>query len=73
MIKSRNALVISAKPIAPHHKKVSMLLEIMRPDMKRRFKSYKRGMQQGLPMVWDNMMMNLKEIHEINKKVQNNA
>ncbi|WCX68696.1 hypothetical protein [Salmonella phage GSW6] len=61
------AFVIKSKAIAPHSKKVSMLLEILQPDMKRRFKSYKRGMQQGLPMIWDNMMMNLKEIHEKNK------
>ncbi|CCI88434.2 hypothetical protein BN79_179 [Yersinia phage phiR2-01] len=67
MIKSKNALVISAKPIAPHSKKVTMLLDILQPDMKRRFKYYKRGMQQGLPMIWDNMMSNLKEIHERNK------
>lgn len=67
------AFVIKAKAIAPHHKKVSMLLEILQPDMKRRFKSYKRGMQQGLPMIWDNMMLNLKEIHERNKKSEINA
>lgn len=67
MIKSKNALMISAKPASPLNKKANMLLEIMQPEMKRRFKSYKRGMQQGLPMVWDNMMMNLKEIYEKNK------
>ena len=65
--------VIAAKPIAAPHKKVTMLLDILQPEMKRRFKSYKRGMQQGLPMVWDNMMLNLKEIHERNKKVEINA
>ena len=59
--------VIKANAIAPHHKKVSMLLEILQPEIKRRFKSYKRGMQQGLPMIWDNMMMNLKETHKKNK------
>ncbi|HFZ8394785.1 TPA: hypothetical protein ACIPBC_001735 [Salmonella enterica subsp. enterica serovar Saintpaul] len=73
MIKSKNALVISAKAIAPHGKKVSMLLEILQPEIKRRFKCYKRGMQQGLPMIWDNMMLNLKEIHERNKKSEINA
>ncbi|WDR22092.1 hypothetical protein PJM41_0007 [Salmonella phage vB_SenS_UTK0009] len=61
------AFVIKAKPASPLNKKANMLLEIMQPEMKRRFKSYKRGMQQGLPMVWDNMMMNLREIYEKNK------
>ncbi len=59
--------VIKANAIAPHHKEVSLLLDTLQPEIKRRFKSYKRGMQQGLPMVWDNMMLSLKETHEKNK------
>lgn len=38
----------------------------MQRDIKRRYRSYKRGGQQGLPMVWDNMMGYLKSL-------QNNA
>lgn len=59
--------VIAAKPIAPLDPATGRLLEACQRDLKRRFKSYKRGMQQGLPMVWDNMMLNLKKIHELNK------
>lgn len=49
------------------------LLTNYQKDVKFRFKSYKRGMQQGLPMVWDNMMLNLKDQHERSKKVSNKA
>lgn len=73
MIKSENALTTSAKVAAPLSKRAAQLLEILQPEMKRRFKSYKRGMQQGLPMVWDNMMLNLKDQHERSKKVSNKA
>lgn len=59
--------VIKAKAIPPHHKEVSLLLDTLQPEIKCRFKLYKLGMQQGLPMIWDNMMMNLKETHENNK------
>ena len=34
----------------------------MQRDMKRRFRSYQRGGQQGLPMIWDNMMRYLKSL-----------
>lgn len=62
--------VISAKSAAPLSKRAGQLLEILQPDMKRRFKSYKRGGMQGLPMIWDNMMLHLKEQHE---RAKNNA
>lgn len=59
--------VIAAKPIAPLSSKAAATLSGYQLDLAWRYKSYKRGMQQGLPMIWDNMMMNLKEIHERNK------
>ena len=58
------AFVIAAKPAAPLTHKANMLLDILQKDVRRRFKSYKRGGMQGLPMIWDNMMGHLKEQYE---------
>lgn len=58
--------VISSKPAASLNKMASSELVKMQRDIKRRYHSYKRGGQQGLPMVWDNMMGYLKSL-------QNNA
>lgn len=38
-------------------------LALAQKDVKRRFKSYKRGGMQGLPMVWNNIMEELKRQH----------
>lgn len=43
---------------------MNKLLATYQKDLKRRFKEYQRGGQQGLPMVWDNMMAELKKAHE---------
>lgn len=58
--------VISSKPATKLNKMASAELVKMQRDIKRRYRSYKRGGQQGLPMVWDNMMGYLKSL-------QNNA
>lgn len=58
--------VISSKSAASLNKMASSELVKMQRDIKRRYRSYKRGGQQGLPMVWDNMMGYLKSL-------QNNA
>lgn len=70
MIKSKNALVISAKPASPLDSKTKKLLTVAQRSVKYRFKQYKKGKQQGLEMVWRNIMIDLKENH---KKSQNNA
>lgn len=54
--------VISSKPAAKLNKMASSELVKMQRDMKRRFRSYQRGGQQGLPMIWDNMMAYLKSL-----------
>lgn len=56
--------VISAKPAARLSPCASSYLTLCQSDVKRRFKSYKRGGMQGLPMIWDNMMEALKKKHE---------
>lgn len=58
--------VISSKPAAKLNKMAGSELVKMQRDMKRRFRAYQRGGQQGLPMIWDNMMRYLKSL-------QNNA
>lgn len=60
--------VISAKPAAALSRRANQLLEIIQPDVKRRYKQYKRGGMQGLPMIWRNMMEHLKEQHERSKQ-----
>ena len=58
--------VISSKPAAKLNKMASAELVKMQRDMARRYRAYQRGGQQGLPMIWDNMMAYLKSL-------QNNA
>ncbi|ATS93991.1 hypothetical protein P13BB106kb_p007 [Pectobacterium phage DU_PP_V] len=41
-----------------------LMLSLFQRDMRRRYRSYKRGGQQGLDMVWRNMMEALKEEYE---------
>lgn len=57
--------VIASKSAAPLSLCAQGYLKLCQPDLKRRFKSYKRGGMQGLPMIWDNMMEALKKKHEI--------
>ena len=54
--------VISSKPAAKLNKMASAELVKMQRDMKRRYRSYRLGGQQGLPMIWDNMMRYLKSL-----------
>lgn len=56
--------VIKAKSASPLSKRASSYLTLCQRDVKWRFKSYKAGRQQGLGMVWDNMMKTLKSFHE---------
>lgn len=58
------AFVIACKPSVALSPKASNYLTLCQRDIKWRFKSYKAGRQQGLGMVWDNMMKTLKSFHE---------
>lgn len=42
-------------------------LALMQIDVRRRYKGYKKGLQQGLPMIWDNMMKELQARYEAPK------
>lgn len=63
-------LLLAGKPIQALDNSTKKLLTVAQQSVKWRFKQYKRGRQQGLEMVWRNIMMDLKENH---KKSQNNA
>jgi hypothetical protein len=41
-----------------------VLLRSIQKDIKRRYRGYKKGGQQGLGMVWRNTMASLKATHE---------
>lgn len=41
-----------------------VLLKSIQKDIKRRYRSYKKGGQQGLEMIWRNTMSSLKATHE---------
>lgn len=56
--------VIACKSSGALSPKASNYLTLCQRDVKWRFKQYKTGRQQGLGMVWDNMMENLKSFHK---------
>ncbi|QXV84445.1 hypothetical protein bas34_0153 [Escherichia phage SelmaRatti] len=45
------------------------LLTIAQQSVKYRFTQYKKGSQQGLEMVWRNIMIDLKENHKKLQKI----
>lgn len=71
MIKSKNALVISAKPASALDSRTKKLLTVAQQSVKYRFKQYKKGKQQGLEMVWRNIMIDLYNSHQIEKSLKN--
>ncbi|AIW03959.1 hypothetical protein NVD72_004418 [Salmonella enterica] len=71
MIKSKNALVISAKPASALDSRTKKLLTVAQRSVKYRFKQYKKGKQQGLEMVWRNIMIDLYNSHQIEKSLKN--
>ncbi len=46
-------------------------LQMCQADVKLRYKSFKKGRQQGLGMVWDNMLKELKKRYLAAKKIEN--
>lgn len=48
-------------------------LQQCQADVKIRFKGYKQGRQQGLGIVWDNMLKELKKRYLAAKKIENNV
>lgn len=66
----KQTLLITGKPSKALDSRTKKLLTVAQRSVKYRFKQYKKGKQQGLEMVWRNIMIDLKENH---KKSQNNA
>ncbi|EJB4242445.1 hypothetical protein MT068_001536 [Salmonella enterica] len=64
-------LILAGKPIKPLDNKTKNLLTVAQRSVKYRFKQYKKGKQQGLEMVWRNIMQDLKENFE--KSLQKTA
>ena len=62
-------LLLAGKPIQALDNSTKKLLTVAQQSVKWRFKQYKRGRQQGLGIVWQNIMMDLKENHKKSQKV----
>ncbi|WCZ57892.1 hypothetical protein K37_008 [Salmonella phage Kenya-K37] len=63
----KQTLLITGKPIKALDSKTKNLLTVAQRSVKYRFTQYLQGRQQGLEMVWRNIMIDLKENH---KKLQ---
>ena len=60
-------LLITGKPSKALDSRTKNLLTVAQRSVKYRFELYKKGRQQGLEMIWRNIMIDLKENH---KKLQ---
>lgn len=56
-------LLLAGKPAKALDKITADTLEHYQSEIRRRFKEYKRGRQQGLGMIWDNMQNELKFLY----------
>lgn len=63
----KQTLLITGKPIKALDSKTKNLLTVAQRSVRYRFTQYKKGRQQGLEMIWRNIMIDLKENH---KKLQ---
>ncbi|UYL23013.1 hypothetical protein [Salmonella phage PS3-1] len=66
----KQTLLITGKPSKALDSKTKNLLTVAQRSVKYRFTQYKKGRQQGLEMIWRNIMIDLKENH---KKLQKNS
>lgn len=64
----KQTLLITGKPIKALDSKTKKLLTVAQQSVKWRFKQYLQGRQQGLEMVWQNIMIDLKENHKKSQK-----
>lgn len=65
----KQTLLITGKPAKKLDGNTRKLLTIAQRSVKYRFKQYKKGRQQGLEMIWRNIMIDLKENHKKLKKI----
>ena len=63
----KQTLLITGKPAKKLDGTTKKLLTIAQQSVRYRFTQYKKGHQQGLEMIWRNIMIDLKENH---KKLQ---
>lgn len=63
----KQTLLITGKPSKALDSETKKLLTVAQQSVKWRFKQYLQGRQQGLEMIWRNIMIDLKENH---KKLQ---
>lgn len=65
----KQTLLITGKPSKALDNKTKNLLTVAQRSVKYRFKQYKKGQQQGLEMIWRNIMIDLKENHKKLEKI----
>lgn len=61
-------LLITGKPAKKLDGNTRKLLTIAQQSIRYRFTQYKKGRQQGLEMIWRNIMIDLKENHKKSQK-----
>lgn len=65
----KQTLLITGKPIKALDSKTKNLLTVAQNSVKWRFKQYLQGRQQGLEMIWRNIMIDLRENHKKSQKI----
>lgn len=65
----KQTLLITGKPSKALDSETKKLLTVAQRSVKWRFKQYLQGRQQGLEMVWRNIMIDLKENHKKSQKI----
>ncbi|QXV80166.1 hypothetical protein bas33_0178 [Escherichia phage HildyBeyeler] len=65
----KQTLLITGKPAKKLDGNTRKLLTVAQRSVKYRFKQYKKGRQQGLEMIWRNIMIDLKENHKKLQKI----
>ncbi|WCZ57603.1 hypothetical protein K20_007 [Salmonella phage Kenya-K20] len=65
----KQTLLITGKPAKKLDGNTRKLLTIAQQSIRYRFTQYKKGRQQGLEMIWRNIMIDLKENHKKLEKI----
>ncbi|EDT3055627.1 hypothetical protein [Escherichia phage EC104] len=65
----KQTLLITGKPSKALDSKTKNLLTVAQNSVKWRFKQYLQGRQQGLEMIWRNIMIDLRENHKKSQKI----
>lgn len=65
----KQTLLITGRPAKKLDGNTRKLLTIAQQSIRYRFTQYKKGRQQGLEMIWRNIMIDLKENHKKLQKI----